>query len=183
MKPLDPVTPFSRPLRLRGLAPSLTHTISETATEEECRATADALGLLGLRKLRLSGRLAPHEKAGWELTTDLGATVTQACVLTLVPVTTRVETRVVRRYSPDLAPLPDGAELGPEDDLETEPLPEILDLGGVAIEALALAMPDYPRADGAELPESAYEKETDAHREGPFAALVSLSKKISDEEP
>ncbi|MEM1264872.1 MAG: DUF177 domain-containing protein [Pseudomonadota bacterium] len=183
MKPLDRAAPFSRPLRLRGLAPALTHTVAETATEAECRATAEALGLLGLRKLRLSGRLAPHEKAGWELTADLGATVTQACVLTLAPVTTRVETRVVRRYAPDIAPMPDGAELGPEDDLETEPLPEILDLGEVAIEALALAMPDYPRADGAELPESAQDHETDAQRESPFAALVSLSKKIGDEEP
>ena len=36
------------------------------------------------------------------LEADLGATVVQSCVVTLDPVTTRVEETALRRYTPDI---------------------------------------------------------------------------------
>ncbi len=45
-------------------------------------------------------------------------------------------------------PTDDEAEM-PEDDT-AEPLPEVIDPGAVMFEALALALPDYPRAPKAE---------------------------------
>jgi uncharacterized metal-binding protein YceD (DUF177 family) len=68
----------------------------------------------------------------------------------------------------------------PEDD-STEPLPEIIDLTEVLREALALALPLYPRAPGAELGEAVFAapgaapiRDADLR---PFAALASLVRK------
>ena len=54
-------------------------------------ALAEELGLLDLRKLRLSGRITPDGDSGWRLDATLGATVVQPCVVTLQPVTTRID--------------------------------------------------------------------------------------------
>jgi hypothetical protein len=44
-----------------------------------------------VRKLRFIGTLEPEGAQDWRLTADLGATVVQPCVVTLAPVTTRLE--------------------------------------------------------------------------------------------
>ena len=67
----------------------------------------------------------------------LGATVTQACVVTLAPVITRIEETVTRRYLADM-PEPEGEEVEMPEDDSAEPLPVIIDPGAVMIEALAL---------------------------------------------
>ena len=59
----------------------------------------------------------------------------------------------------------------PDEDDEIEPLGDRIDLGRVAVEALALALPAYPRKPGAEL--------RPRDRRGgdepkPFAALAAL---------
>jgi uncharacterized metal-binding protein YceD (DUF177 family) len=114
-------------------------------------AVAAALGIPAVRKLRLAGRLVPEGRADWRLEAELGATVVQDCVVTLEPVTTRIDEPVARRYLANLpAPEPGEAEV-PEEDVE--PVPPVLDLGEVMVEALALALPAFPRAPGAELGE------------------------------
>lgn len=114
---------------------------------DERRAVAEALGIVAVRKLRLEGELVPRGRSDWRLEASLGATVVQACVVTLDPVTTRIDEAVERTWMADL-PEPEGAEVElPEDDVE--PLPPVLDLGAVMVEALALALPPYPRAEGA----------------------------------
>jgi len=119
--------------------------------DAEARAQmAQALGLLGLRKLRLSGRLIPEGKRDWRLEAQLGATVVQPCVITAEPVTTRLDEPVTRRYLADM-PEPEGDEVEMPQDDSAEPLPATLDLTDVIAEALALALPLYPRADGAAL--------------------------------
>lgn len=144
-------------------------------------AIADRLGLDALKKLRFEGSLAPEGRRDWRLTGRLGATVVQPCVVTLAPVTTRIETEVVRTYRAEMPPLPPGHEIEmPEDDTE-EPLPEALDLFAVIEEALALALPLYPRAEGAEIgaavlgpPGVAPLRDADTK---PFAALARLKPK------
>ena len=49
------------------------------------------LGLLGLRKLSFSGDVQARGKRDWVLNGKLGATVIQPCVVTLEPVTTRID--------------------------------------------------------------------------------------------
>jgi len=57
-------------------------------------ALADRLALSDLRKLRFAGELAPQGERDWRLEAHLGATVVQPCRVTLVPVTTRIDTLV-----------------------------------------------------------------------------------------
>ncbi len=161
------------------LAKGEVHTFAETPDAAESHEIAALLGAQSVKKMRIEGTLHPFGKAGWMLKGQLGATVVQSCVVTLEPVQTRIDVKVTRRYLPGLEPLADGIELGPEDDLEIEELPEVLDLGALAAEELALALPDYPRAPGAVLPTEAHvdDPEEDA-RENPFAVLEALKDKM-----
>ena len=113
-------------------------------------AVAQDLTIVAVKKLRLTGTLTPIGKRDWQLDAVLGATVVQDCIITLAPVTTRIEETFVRRYLSDLAATAAAEVEMPEDD-SAEPLPIDLDLGAVMIEALALALPPYPRAPGAEI--------------------------------
>lgn len=125
----------------------------EAATLDEL---ARALDLSALRKVRFQGDLRPLGKGDWELTGTLGATMIQPCGVTLTPVTTRIDEPVERRYvaAMDLSTLP--AEVEMPEDVSVEPLPAELDLSEVMIEALTLAVPPFPRADGAELGEAVF---------------------------
>ena len=151
-------------------------------------ALAAALEVPEVRKLRLEGRLRPEGKRDWRLEATLGATVIQTCVVTLAPVTTRIDEPLTRRYLahvPDPAPEP-GAEVEMPDDVDIEPLPESIDLAQVALEALALALPAYPRAEGVEAEEVAVTEpgktpmtDDDAR---PFAGLAGLRDRLAGDD-
>jgi uncharacterized metal-binding protein YceD (DUF177 family) len=105
----------------------------------------------------------------------------QPCVVTLAPVTTRIEEPVERRFRADLPEPPQGAEIEMPEDDALEPLPETLDLGRVMTEALALAIPEYPRAEGRRSRRSLHRTRTGApdRRCGrPFAGLAGLRDKL-----
>ena len=150
----------------------------------EMARISEDLGLLGLRKLRFRGKMTAEGRADWLLQADLGATVIQPCVVTLDPVQTRIDEPVTRRFSPDAAletPEP-GAEIEiPEDDT-LEPLGTEIDFGRVMVEALSLALPPYPRRDGAELGQLTVAEEGVAPLQDedtkPFAALARLRDKL-----
>lgn len=148
-------------------------------------ALADELGLDALRKLRFAGRLIPDGRRDWRLEAVLGATVVQPCVITLAPVTTRIDEHVTRRYLADPAPiLPEGDEVEMPEDDTIEALPAVIDIDAVMTEALALALPLYPRSAGAALgslsvlPPGAAPLDDD--RPNPFAALAALRKDDAD---
>lgn len=152
-------------------------------------ALAATLGVLGLRKLRFEGTLTPRGAKGWELSATLGATVQQACIVTLDPVSTRIDTAVLRRFVPpgQLATPEAGSETEMPDDDSMEPLGEVIDLDAVMTEALALALPAYPRKDGAALGSAQYSQDgvapmTDADAR-PFAGLAALKEKMRDTDP
>ena len=145
---------------------------------EEAPALARLLGAQAVRKLRFAGRLARLAGGGWQLEGELGATVIQTCVVTLDPLTTRIDQPVRRTFLPQADATGPELVISPDEDDEIEPLGERIDLGLVAIEALALALPAYPRKPGASFgpPESALgEEESEAK---PFAALAALRGKI-----
>lgn len=145
---------------------------------------AAQLDLLELRKFRFHGSLQPLGRHDWALEASLGATVVQPCAITLDPVTTRIDERVQRHFIADL-PAPEGLEVEmPEDDSE-EPLGTVIDLGAIALEALALALPAFVRK-----PDAAFGMEgqmaadpkgaepLDEARPKPFAALAALRDKL-----
>lgn len=148
---------------------------------ERLEAIRAELGLLGLRKLRFEGDLRAAGDGDWRLAAKLGATVTQACVVTLAPVTTRIDETVARRLLRGWSPAadPDAQDETALDDT-TDPLGEQIDLEEMAREALALALPDYPRAEGAALDAglASGDEDGDGERPRPFAALAGLKARL-----
>jgi len=179
----NPQPEFSRPVRFDRIAKSGQYTFSETPTEEELRKIAKALDILSVRKMRFSGHLIPLDNDGWLLEATLGASVTQPCVITLEPVRTRIDLEVRRSYVSDTV---SSTELAFEDADDIEPLESKIDIGSVALEALSLALPDYPKAEGAKLGElevvppgaSPIGEETVK----PFAGLAALRDKLAKDD-
>ena len=176
------MTPDTRTkLRLADLA-QRTPTTFTIIPDAEARATlATSLGILGIKKLRFEGQIAPLGRSDWQLDALLGATVVQTCVVTLEPVTTRIDEAVTRRYLADM-PDPEGTEIEMPEDDEADPLPRVLDLSEVMAEALSLALPLFPRAPDAALEATQFAEEgvtpmTDDDAK-PFAGLQGLADKL-----
>ncbi|GAB5437074.1 YceD family protein [Falsiruegeria mediterranea] len=149
------------------------------------RQIQDQLGLLGLRKLSFAGKITASGKKDWEIRADLGATVVQPCVVTLEPVTTRLDT-LVRRILLAEWDAPEEAEVEMAEDDEADQLGTEIDVFAMMVEALALSLPEYPRADGAELgqlnvtePGKAALTDEDVK---PFAGLADLRDRLKKEE-
>ena len=144
---------------------------------------AQRLGIRGVRKLKLKGHLSPDGAQDLKLDARLGATVQQDCIATGNPVTTRIEEQVTRLYVHDL-PVPEGDEIEMPADENADPLPTTLDLEEVLAEALALALPPWPRVEGTDpvsvsVSEPGKSPMTDDEAR-PFAALKALQEKTPD---
>jgi hypothetical protein len=170
---------FARVLRLAQLRDLESFDFDVAPTANEAAALARLLGASAVRKMRFAGRLEPAGRGGWRLEARLGATVVQPCVVTLEPVTTRIDQPVRRTWLPETGRPPAEVVLDAEADDEPEPLGERIDLGLVATEALALAVPAYPRKPGASLRPPA--GDADDERPRPFAALAALRGKLGEE--
>ncbi|MGS4944461.1 YceD family protein [Meridianimarinicoccus sp. RP-17] len=165
-------------LRLADLAQRRAHRFARQPDADARAALARALDLIDLRKVRFEGTLDPVGRRNWDLNGQLGATVVQPCVATLAPVTTRIEERVERRFRADLPEPDDAAEIEMPEDDALERLPDAIDLDAILAEALALALPPYPRAADtapveAQFAEPGQTPMTDADTR-PFAALAGL---------
>ena len=173
-------------LRVADLPPNRPVTFELRPSPEDNQALAESLGLSGLRKLSFRGTLRAEGSRDWRLDATLGATVTQPCVVTLAPVTTRLDEPVTRLFLADMPDIPEAEEIEmPEDDTQ-EPLPEVIDLDAVMSEALALALPLYPRAEGAELGETVLTEPGKAPLRDedtkPFAGLAQLRDALKKDE-
>ena len=154
-----------------------------TLSEVDISEIIEQLELLSLRKIKFSGTILPIGKGDWRLSGELGATVEQACSLTLAPVRSRIDTPVVRNFRKSRITLSHSGPKHeiPEDDSE-EQLEDVIDLARVFSEALSLALPDYPRAEGAELktaefaPPGVTPLTDEAAR--PFSVLAGLKDKL-----
>ena len=151
---------------------------SRTARHLRYEPTGEALDrlvaefeLLGLRKAALTAELTPEGSRDWALTGRLGATVVQPCVVTLQPVTTRIEAPFERIYVDGLPEAKAGEEIEMPEDDRIEARPSVLHLDQLFAEVLALELPAFPRADGAELPATVAESD---EKPNPFAVLAQL---------
>ena len=131
-----------------------------------------------MRKLRFAGRLSRLAGGGWQLEGELGATVIQTCVVTLDPLTTRIDQPVRRTFLPQADATGPELVISPDEDDEIEPL----------------ARADRPRAGGDRGPgagaaglSAQARRELRRPRSGlgdeeseakPFAALAALRGKI-----
>ena len=163
------------------------HKFDIRISNEDCRILAKDLDLISLTKLRLDGTLRASGKDNWNLKAHFGATVEQACVLTLDAVQTRIDAKVERNFVPLSK---DGvysskfdAEIEMEQDETLDPLKKELNLKEVLIETLIIELPNYPRKSGVSFgnkifvaPDISPLSDEDAK---PFANLSSLMNKLN----
>lgn len=154
----------------------------------QLKALESALDLSALRKVSFAGNIGPAGRHDWVMAAELGATAVQPCTITLEPVTTRVQSELTRRF---VAELPESSKEIEEDEFggtamleddTLEPLGREIDLWHILQEALALELPDYPKAEGAELgtlnvTEPGKTALDDADLK-PFAGLAGLKDKL-----
>lgn len=146
-------------------------------------AMAEALGVPAVRKLRASGEILRPTPGTVIVSGEVGATVEQTCVVTLEPVTTRIDEPIRRTFSANVTDVEDDYQIREDEDVNVDPLGDAVDLAAVVAETLALALPPYPRADGASLDATQFAAPgvtpmTDEAAR-PFAALEALKEKLS----
>jgi len=149
------------------------------ASEAERRALARRLGLLSLDRLAAELRISrPEAGAVVAVAGRFEAEVTQACVVTLAPLRSRVAQDF--RSLSSLAPGEAGpVDVDPAADDPPEPIgPDGLDLGETVVQQLAVALDPYPRSEAATLEalEWGGREQDEAARPSPFKGLEGLAR-------
>ncbi|MEO0342266.1 MAG: DUF177 domain-containing protein [Pseudomonadota bacterium] len=154
-------------------------------TADEIADLIDKLGVRALSKLRFQGEFLPHSDGSILLRGQLGASVGQNCIITLQPMTTRIDTKFERQFVALSKHDDPEAEIELLDDDPEDILPNRFVLFDILTEALALEIPEYPRASGAALEDAQFtepgKKPMTDEDARPFASLSALRDKLNDD--
>jgi uncharacterized metal-binding protein YceD (DUF177 family) len=170
-----PAPEFSRPIEIARLTRDGRH-FEITANPAERAALAKRFDLIALSRLAAVVRLEQIPGSLFRLTAELDADVTQACVVSLAPVQSRVEEAFSVLYG--------GGEEAQEVNLDgaaetIEPIENgVIDIGEAVAQQLSLALDPFPHAPGAEAPIPAGA----AKPPSPFQALAALKKQNNPKE-
>ncbi|WP_142846920.1 DUF177 domain-containing protein [Telmatospirillum sp. J64-1] len=170
---------FSRPVAAERLPASGT-VVELEANEEERAALARRFDLLSLDSLTATISLKPMGGSSLlRLRGTFRAEVVQACVVTLEPVPSTIEDEFEMTFAPEQQE--ERGDIEVFVDAEDPPDPIVngkIDIGEAVAEHLSLALDPFPRAPGAEFPETAEQAgEEVEEKRNPFAALEALRKK------
>ena len=174
--------------KVRTLAQNQPTAFEVRPSKSELATIAGNLDLLDLRKVHLTGEIKATGQSDWTLTARLGATVVQPCVVTLDPVTTRIEATVLRHYVSQMPEYGEDEEVEMPEDENAEQLGSEINIADVLFEALALNLPLFPRTTDAEMDTTAFtepgKKAMTDEEAKPFASLAALRDKLgsSDDE-
>ena len=140
------------------------------ATEAERAALARRFELVSLDRLTAKIELVREGGGTILLRAEFDAAFSQTCIVTLDPVPGTVQESFALRYGP---PESDPGDAVLDDDQPAfEPLiGEAIDVGEAVAQEFSLALPPFPRAEGAVVEDEAGSKT----EEGPFAALARLT--------
>lgn len=167
--------PLSRHLPVSAITPAgIDRDIKPT--DAELQAIIDEFGLVALRAF--DGKLVIR-RSGDVITVDgrLQAEAVQSCIVSLQPVTQRIDQAFTRTLTREAAAEPSTVEeiieIGDIDPPDVY-AGDSIDIGGVVLEEFALALDPYPRAPGVEftVPAELAADEDDS----PFAVLKTLGK-------
>ena len=151
------------------------------AAPDELDGLARALDLIACRGLAAHYAIAPAGMGRYRLTGTLRAEVSQACVVTLEPVSGTIEEAFEQAFWPqEDMPAPRSGEVNLDEAPDPEPIVAgQIPVGRVVFECLAAALDPYPRAAGATLDRLAAAPREGVGRAGesPFAVLASIKTK------
>jgi uncharacterized metal-binding protein YceD (DUF177 family) len=170
------------------------YVIEAEADEASRQAVAQRFDIPGVESLSVSARLQKISKGRYiRVKGQVRADVILRCVVTLEEFPFAVDEELDLRFatSPDVVK---GREVLPHEELELaeaeELLPDLVEdgeinVGELAVEAVSIALPDFPRLPDAALPEGAVTEEDGAVIENldsyrPFAKLAALKDKNGD---
>lgn len=175
------------------------HNLTISPNAEECRRLSLRLGILSIQKL-VADLVIVH-KAGdvsYHVQGQLKAELTQACAVTLEPVSTCVEEEFEAWFADPEGPvsfsklkrereIKKGEEEIPVLDEKDDPEPLIegkIDLGELVTQNLSLGINPYIRAEGVSLKATVPEKENEEPDliKNPFAALKDWKTRQNNEE-
>lgn len=141
---------------------------------------AATLDLESIKKATMRGKISRYNEE-WVLQAMVGATISQKSVISLKPVTTRIDEKITRRLvrGPDLTIQENELELNDDDFIDKE-----LFLGNIFFECLALALPTYPKETNEVFDSNSLAQKVgkipSTEETSPFAILSALKKKDSD---
>lgn len=146
-------------------------------TESDCAELAERLRILSLADVQAKLVLKRAGKDLIKLSGTLSCEAVQECVVTLEPVKTAIETEFDITFSEEEQELAEDMVMP---DLAVEPVEDgAIDLGEIVAQQISIALPDYPRAEGAafeghiEAPEALLPPEQRTSR--PFATLLQVA--------
>lgn len=161
--------------------PSTGLTVKVEADEAERKALADRFGLISLDSLKAQMEIKPWRKRGVAVSGHFTAELTQACVVSLEPVSARLDEDFKDYFLPeaDIKRLISDAEITLDVDAADPDLLEgdQIDAGELVAEHVSLAIDPYPRKEGAEFspPPGVESQDSPAEpKENPFAVLEKL---------
>lgn len=180
LEPRQPV-PIARVMRVDEIKDDEERSFEATPAERD--AIAGLLDLVALDRLSFSGAFDRRGQGRFLLRGVLKATLTQTCVVSLVPVASLIDTPVEVEFWPAEAVqhLMRQAGEAPGHGLLEWPEPIIdgkIDVGPVIYETLSTSLDPYPRAEGADFQwgDEGSAPSADDEPKSPFAALASLKR-------
>ena len=153
-----------------------------SASQPELAALAERFGLAGLTALEADARLVAEEQGKIRVKVTFTADVLQSCVVTLEPVSARLNEEFDVVFAPetgDEALDHDEIVIDVMDDDPPEPLlGDTIDIDELVAQHLALAIDPYPRKPGVDWrPDETPDAANDAGQPAsPFAVLADLNK-------
>ena len=164
--------------------------VTFAADDAQRDAIACWADLLSLQRLDVQVTIKKLGPVRFGLDFQLGADVTQACVVTLEPVPESVSESFSALFSPEVAEDDPDMVLDPfavDEDLPEAMNDGVIDIGELVAQHLSLALEPYPRAPGVEFSgfdddgqPPAAEEESEAGGApppGPFGALAGLKRR------
>ena len=124
--------PLSHPFRVAALPTRKPMRFSLSPDAPTRAARAESLGLLQFPVFRFAGELRSSGRHDFILEATLEAKIVQPCSVSLAPVPATISEKVTRRYLADYV-VPEGDEVEMPEDDTTDPLPEVIDVGVVAL--------------------------------------------------
>ncbi|RLQ87318.1 YceD family protein [Notoacmeibacter ruber] len=176
-----PTSPVSHVVTATNL-PAKGLVVKAEADAKQLGSLAQAHDLRAVEDFSYRLHLSPWKGRGVRIRGEVTANISQACIVTLEPVHTAIKEAVETVFVPEDSRLarPEIIEGEIVVAAEGDDLPETfsdgrIDVGALAEEFFELAIPLYPKREGATLPDDVDgERDRAAEGENPFAVLSAL---------